>query len=541
MNKYLNFFLEKRVLINNKLGLVNERIVFYSVLLINVIVLWSLKYYSSMDGPAHLYNSNLISHLIKGDISSLSIFFTFNTIPIPNWTSHSILSILCLIFPSWIAEKIMLSFYIIGLALSFRLLISKIAPSNISLSILIFPFIYSFLFHLGFYNFCLSFILFFYTIFYWIKSKDNNYIRYIYLSILITLTYFSNVLIYGFLGISLAFLVVLFEIRGSKFFSKENIRIVFNKLLLLFVISIPSLVCLSLFYTTTKFFNSTDKLSANELFNWIKDVRPLIVYNYQNEAIITRLFLLIIIGIVSISLYNRFQSTPLKEFYLKIEKNDIFLFISFIALFLFFTVPNGSNAGMMSDRYCLIFYMVLIIWVVAQLIPTRLRHIFIGGILVLHSVLLFQHYKVLKNLNKDAQTIESASKYLEKGSVVYSINMSDNWLETNFSNYLGVEKAIVLLQNYEANVGWFPLKWNTDSLPHIVFGNKIDETGINWTVNNNSNKIINIDYVLVYGTLSKMENDNYTETKKLLDSNYKLVYESNDKFVVLYKFIKNKL
>jgi hypothetical protein len=140
---------------------IKETQVFYSVLGINLLLLALVKFCPSMDGPAHLYNSNIIYNLTKGDCHVLSDFFTINKLLIPNWTSHFILSSLYFIFPGWLAEKTLFMLYLIGMAISFRLLLKQLCPSNLYLSIFIFPFMYSFLFHLGFYNYCISFIFLF--------------------------------------------------------------------------------------------------------------------------------------------------------------------------------------------------------------------------------------------------------------------------------------------------------------------------------------------------------------------------------------------
>ncbi|GCD77529.1 hypothetical protein JCM31826_10110 [Thermaurantimonas aggregans] len=115
-----------------------------------------------MDGPAHLYNANIIAHLLREN-ESLSEFYMINKFWIPNWTSHAFLAVLHFIMPAWLAEKILISLYVIGMALSFRFLIKQINTKSVALSIMIFPFMYSFLFHLGFYNFSISFIIFFFT------------------------------------------------------------------------------------------------------------------------------------------------------------------------------------------------------------------------------------------------------------------------------------------------------------------------------------------------------------------------------------------
>ena len=51
---------------------------FYFFLLINLIPVLSFKFFPTVDGPAHLYNSNLIVELLKNPESTINDFFAFN-------------------------------------------------------------------------------------------------------------------------------------------------------------------------------------------------------------------------------------------------------------------------------------------------------------------------------------------------------------------------------------------------------------------------------------------------------------------------------
>ena len=284
---------------------VESKYLFYFVLLANIILLCLTSFYPSMDGPAHLYNSNIIHNLIKGN-PALHEFYTLNPLLVPNWISHFVLSVFRFVLPAWLAEKVLLILYVSGMAFSFRYLIKELSPANTYFSILVFPFIYSFLFHLGFYNFCISFSLFFVTIGYWLRIHSSERFRvYLPLFFFITLTYFSNVLTYVFLGITLGLYII--WLTWHKYRENHDIsgavRTGGRKLLYLLLVSLPSLVLLVIFYTNVNFFPSNQNYSVKELLKWIIDVRPLIVFNYSGEEIITRQFfyallILLILGFI---------------------------------------------------------------------------------------------------------------------------------------------------------------------------------------------------------------------------------------------------
>ena len=80
-----------------------------------------------MDGGAHLYNANIIKHLLFSKAGLIDEFYTFNSYLIPNWTGHILLTFFVMIFPSFIAEKIFLLCYVIFLPISFRLLVKTLS------------------------------------------------------------------------------------------------------------------------------------------------------------------------------------------------------------------------------------------------------------------------------------------------------------------------------------------------------------------------------------------------------------------------------
>ena len=488
-----------------------------------------------MDGPAHLYNSNILLHLLKGN-NALSEFYSINSLPIPNWTSHFILLCFHSILPSWTAEKILLVMYVSGMALSFRYLIKNLNSQNIALSILIFPFIYSFLFHLGFYNFSLSFILFFTTLGYWLHSfNSNNFYKHLILFFLITTTYFSNLVIFGFLGLTLGLYIFYYSFK--RYLDDKDIlsaiKFCGKRLLILFIISLPSMIFLIIFFLNVQFYPSGEAYPLKELIKWINDARPFIVYDYSGEEIITQQFFHVLLLLLTLSFILKNKDN---KNYNNLEKANIILIPLLLTILLYFITPNGSSAGMMSDRYCLMLYVLGLIWIVSRSVKTKFNSIIIFSVLILHFGLLFKHLNgTIRNLDANAVTINKADEYIAENSIVLPVNLSDNWLEPHFSNYLGVDKPIIILENYEADVGWFPIIWNSEKLPNIVLSDKNSISGIQWINNIKSKSTKQIDYILLYGNLSKIDDPKWGELKEQLSVSFKLKYKSDDNYVMLYE------
>ncbi len=513
-----------------------SKALFYLVLGINIVYICSVTFIPSMDGPAHLYNSTVLSYLLAGD-DFLKEYYSINTIPIPNWISHALLTFLRTLFPASVAEKTLHILYVAGMAVSFRCLIKKINPANSSLSIFIFPFIYSFLFRLGFYNFCISFIFFFSALYVWYKCRSApGFLNYLVLSILFTATYFSNILMFAFLGTVLGTFVL--GEAYQRYVRKESGLSIAKKegaqMLWLFLTGLPGLVFSWVFYSAIQFPSSDYTLPAMELLKWIYDARPFIVYNYSREKIITIQMLVLLCILWGIGFYHRRKEHQAGLFKIN-GVIDLLILPLILSMSLLFVTSSGSSAGMMSDRYCLMAYMFGLLWVLARSVPHKYNFIFIAYILVLHFGLLTRHYRKIEEMNARAEAIHQTSVYIEAKSVVLPVNLSDEWLEIHFSNYLGVDKPMVLLENYEAGVGWFPLKWNRQDIPDLYAGEQNAVGKIGWINNPESPEKKQIDYMVLYGDTNKIHEEEYAGLKNILRTSYTKIHTSQDGYVVVYK------
>ena len=98
---------------------------------------------------------------------------------------------------------------------------------------------------------------------------------------------------------------------------------------------------------------------------------------------------------------------------------------------------------------------------------------------------------------------------------------------------MGTDQTLVLLDNYECDMGYFPLKWNDPQISNYKLGdmNSNDLDQCMWR-NNPSNPTEQIEYVLLMG--EKL--DPNTEDMKILEaieSNYHLIEERSQ--LKLYK------
>ncbi len=469
------------------------------------------RFFPTMDGPAHLYNSNIINELLFNSHSTLNDYFSINPEPVPNWLSHIILALANLFLPAWMAEKVLLILYFVLLPLSFRSFV-KIYNKPV-LSYIIFPFTYSFLFYIGFYNYCLAFILLFYTITYWLKYTDDKKVlrSSVVLFFLMTITYFAHLLVYSFLLFSLFILAFqkIWSTYQNKRNFKEAVRTHLKQMVSLFFASIPSLLLFIWFFLKRDFSGENEYLDNSELIKWIKDIRPIIALSYNPELRLTEVLYHLFVGLSAILFFQRIQQIDYKQnkssrqkiiYAIKnglFLKKDIFLLISLIVLLVYFYYPNSGGAGMMSDRFALLFYLFFVAWLAIQVFPKWLISIAIVIIIGINLGFVYRYLLATKDLNNFVTPIFKTADYIEPNSTIIPINFSDHWLSLHFSNYLGTEKPLVILENYEADVGWFPVVWNRN-MPNNTLGelNK-DSTCIYWAHSNNMVQLA--DYIFIIG------------------------------------------
>jgi hypothetical protein len=530
-----------------------EQFLFVFVIVLNAFPIISQKFFPTLDGPAHLYNSNLLSEILFHKNQIIREYYSFNPQILPNWTGHAFLSISNLVFPAYISEKLFLLFYIIALPLSFRSLIKAISPNNYLLSYLIFPFSHSFVFFLGFYNFCIALVFLFIALTFWVKNHDkgNATTRTLKLGSLIFLIYFSHIFVFVLALFLMGIYLAVDSIRRIGFEEssiKSRVMDFLNhSIVLILASSIPLSLFIYYFIYDPSYVGSNIFIDQKELLEWLKNIRPIISFNFADEETYTKKILYLILALFVIIVFIRvnallsaFEIKNWREHFraLKLFFNvkDVWLLSAILVLVLYFKLPDSDGfAGFFSIRLGLIFFLLVIVWIAIQDLPKWLS-IFSIVVIIFSNIRLNQYYSgVIKDLNIAAVAANNASELIEPNSVVLPMNYSDNWLVNHFSNYLGIDKPMIILENYEATSGFFPLEWDKNKLPNIMLdsASNIKYSCNTWTSNING-QVRKVDYVFIIGDASS-KNDSCTNlVNQNIVNNFNLIYDiSNCK---LYKY-----
>ncbi|MBX7201502.1 MAG: hypothetical protein K1X77_00380 [Bacteroidia bacterium] len=512
-----------------------ESLLFFALLTADLFCYCFLSFYPSLDGPAHLYNAEIFRHLMAGN-ESLNSFFEIHKEPIPNYLGTIVLALLRQFFSGPFTEKVFMVLYTLGITLSFRLLLRRLSHNGSFVSLLIIPFSHSLLFHIGFYNFSLSFILLFLLLSYWLNHHKTKGIRhYLIVTTLLILTYFAAVLNFAFVLLAMGSfsLYHAWHKRTEMPFS-HILKPFILQILPLCIAALPGFVMLLYFLLKTPFAGENTFIPYQTLFAWLLDLKPLVIYDAKESSLFRPLGLTLLC-MLGYALFKRI----IKQGQDGWGRADFLLLPALVALMMYFFSPDDAAAGMMSDRYALMFFMFFISWLGAQRFDNMQIVFTILLTLSYCQPFVSRNFNRITDLSSQAEQIYQAGKYIKPESVVLPVNLSENWLHWHFSNYAGIDKPMIILENYEAELGWFPITWNKSNFPKVQLAGNDSLNGLKWKSNYQSENDRNIDFVLVYGDVSKLNLMANAQLYNLLKTNFIEVYRSNN-FVRLFKSTKQQ-
>lgn len=517
-----------------------EKYFFFLIVFVSLIPILSSKYFPTIDGPAHLHNANLLRHIWFEGNTTLLQFFDFNKELNSNLVNHVWFALAGLFLPSHLVEKSILVFYVIALPFSFRYLIRNLPAGQAGIvdsensgkvsSYLIFPFIYSFPFCIGFFNFCLGLPIIFWILGLWFKNKNNQDIKpTVTITCLSTLLYFTHVFNFLLLGLILFFVVLkqLIEKRKDGFGAKQLLRPA--------TVFLPgALLFLSFILNNNKFEHEPPRYLSNEkLTEFIVELTPIITLNKEKEINFAQTILYSICLLVVLVIINNLRKRKEAN-----TNNSWFWFaVSIVVLVFYFLSPDWlSSGGFISIRLILFFFLVLIIWIGASSLPPIQLLIPTLTIVVTHILFMNYHKEEAKILSLDAEEATSAEFMMEENAVLLPLNYSDNWIHINYGSYVSTEKAIVNLDNYEATKPHFPLIWKKGESVYDLMKHYGDKNPPCTDIANYENTTHHkIDYVSRWCFTDDKNDSCSIETSKVLAEQFNLVYESPRKRLALFK------
>jgi hypothetical protein len=135
-----------------------EPIAFWLIATLHLIPVWSHRYLPTQDGPSHVNNAQILKNFHDPE-TGYDRIFEIRFDPLPNLSSHLLLAALMYVAPPLVAEKLLVSLYVLGFAGGFRYFLGAFGPTTRPLSWASLLFVFNRCFWMGFYNYCLSLAL----------------------------------------------------------------------------------------------------------------------------------------------------------------------------------------------------------------------------------------------------------------------------------------------------------------------------------------------------------------------------------------------
>ena len=512
-----------------------EPLFFLLITVIHLLPLLLLKFFPALDGAPHLHNANLIVQLLWEGNSELSKYYQINPLPVPNWSGHLILAFFGWFLPGFIAEKILLIGYVFGFAYAFRHLIRDINPGNVVLSYLAFPFMYTFVLFLGFYNFSIGIVFMMLTLSFWIKGEgrdlDNKGI--LLLGLLFLLTYFSHLLVFGVL-ILLLVLRMLYQLVMDVRFGNKGVPNVLKQrkgriINFLIAAALPMFLTLYYFFSMHSF-SGYKYLPVSRLFGWLFHIRPLIVFHHGKEKPFTLALFLLLLTLLISGVYKNWQSNGIQSHVnnKNVALSAYWLFSALFICLLYFILPASEGAaGFISVRLCYIFFLLMIFWIASYELPKWTKVLALAVTLIANFGSNIIYSENLSSRNKQVNSVHEVAEYIEPNALILPVMNNEHWKLGHYSNYLGIDKPLVILENYECSAGYFPLVWNNEDFSNTLFGKNTSEdySCLSWP-SNPENEPEKIDYVFTYRELKIEKDPCNRKIKETLDEHYNKIYRN---------------
>jgi len=510
-------------------------------------IYWGI-HWLSLDGAAHLYNAQLIRHLLFAEYPRLELFCQMNPEPVPNWTGHFILALFSSFLPAFVAEKILLAVYFFGFSLAFRALVLQFNPRATWAPLLSVAALYPVTFIFGFYNYSMACILFLVLLWYYLRERKKGSIHFqngLVLFGLFLLLYFSHLMVFG-----LALIAICIS-EGSLLASQKSPNRPASwqySLQNLGAVGLAALLPLSMgfyYYVWQRpLIGKSEFIPMEKLVNDFITTAPLIKAEPFNEQLAWRL-LVVFITVLAFRFWQAFQmrdslSPQVLRFIPKFQKQDGWIVVAILVGFLYFTLPNANGTGgYITTRLGYFALLALLIWLSAH----KMRPWVWFLIILMVLKVCFLHYRQqLQNNKLDyamVAAIKQAAQPIKPGSVVLPVNYSSHWQHGHYSNFLGIEKPLVLLENYECATGYFPVKWNSETLPKVILpraqGTLLSKA---WRTSNPKNAPMAADYVFLLKGGTYLKNADKVETieREMRDLGYKRRVKND--FLILWEVTK---
>lgn len=458
-----------------------DTLLLLALLALHVLPLWAFPFFPSQDGPTHLENAVILRDYGRPDRPLLRDFYTLSTDFDPNWFGHLVLTGLMTFLPPLIAEKVLLSGYVILLPLAVRYALNGVRPGAGWLAVLSFPFAQHFLYHMGFHNFCYSLAVLFLVAGYWLRHAERFGIRQtLTLAALVVLLYFCHLvavvmalMLVGTLAPGWAVLDLRARRQVGQLEPGAAWGAVRSRLLGPALAFVPTFA-LGLAFVGRQGRTVLWEIKPAPLLARLVELEVLVSY-LNLERLFSRLTFLGLVALTAAVLFRRWRARLL-------EKRDLLLAVVTLAVLAYFTAPSTISGGsFVNTRLSLFPFFFLTLWLGAHPFGPVLKRVVQAGAALVALALLGLHALAYAEFNDYLAEYATVQSKVRPGTTVLPLTFTHQLRAGHVGEakvgvfrhaaaYLTARGDVVELENYEANTSYFPVRFRPELNPFDHIG-----------------------------------------------------------------------
>lgn len=492
---------------------------FFGLIGIFLLPIWLFSYLPLQDGPIHVHTADVLHGFLTGSSSIFQDYYVPNLQLAPNWTTQVILTGLMFVVPPAIAEKLLLSLYVILLPLAVRYALRGVHPGAPAfLAFLGFPLCYNLTINMGFYNFAYSLVVFLFTLGYWFRHRSHLRIAQTGLLLLLVLgLYFTHLFSFIVFCIVVSGLI-LWQGMGHVLSSRLRYPIALTQLLIKTVLPtgvalLPTcLICLQ-FLSQSSTGSKGPRWAASMVSNLrlgsLFTLSSLVSYS-PFELVCAIAVGLILMGLAGYSLWKQFGRMP-GPVANSLAGNEL-LMVTLVLLGIYLFAPKSlSGSVTIKDRLLLYPVLTLMLWLASgqrERYSALMRRGMTGLLVLISSALLVVQTTNYGYLNDYWSEYTSTAPFIEEQSTLLAINLTPpkDTLQTkqlsyiwrlpkdapqvkqpphiwrppefvrpwqlnpfiNVSGHMATARRAILINNYQANEDYFPVNFRPELNPFKV-------------------------------------------------------------------------
>lgn len=429
---------------------------FFALALLSALPFWTVRYLPTLDGPTHTYNAWVLRQM--GNVEQYPLFhqhYEVNARPFPNWTGHAVMAALMFAVPPLVAEKLLVSGYLLLFLGGLWYLVGAVRPTERWLAFLAFPFAWNQMFQFGFYNFALSLALFPWILGCWWRNREAPGLRFaVQINLLLWLCYFSHILSFVLALTAIGFLWLATWRRETW---RRHLR---HVLLLLPQVALPVW-----FFLQKTGAEIPAAWSGRRLARYFLNLQTLVTLSDGQRWIAQGIAGLFLVALL-LSLWRKARNRAL------FEREDVFLLLALLGVVLYALSPQGLAGGtVLKPRLSLYPWLLLIPWFSLGLgrTATRATVAVLAAAILCHLAYMTHLYRASgAEVERFLTALRPVRPNTRLLPVLFRTPRPTPFLN-HAAGYTALEKGLIDWDNYEAKYSFFPVRFRRSVVyPEVV-------------------------------------------------------------------------